>query len=402
MKRISILLFTVLSFSVFAQDTAKVMFYNVLNFSGNNPQRKDTLKKIVQYYKPDIFMITEIKDLLGSNYILNGSLNVNGINYYAAANFIDGPDSDNMLYYNSNKFGLVSQNNIPTDLRDINEYVLYYKSPNLANEDTIYLYCYVAHLKASQGYENERNLEAQAFIDYVNQKSNLKNVIFTGDLNLYGASEPAFSTLTNGGNIKLYDPANRVGEWHNNPSFSDVLTQSTRDSDIGDGGSIGGMDDRFDFILVSEDINTTGYNGVKYVSNSYHPIGQDGLRYDQSVISPANQDVPQDIATALYYMSDHLPVKMEVVLDNNLVTNTQFYPQPRRETNIYYNADAVKLKNTDNIRTVEVYNLLGVKLKSFNGNSTEVTIDKNTFAEGIYFVKITTENHQVETLKIKL
>ena len=53
----------------------------------------------------------------------------------------------------------------------------------------------------------------------------------------------------NGG--RLFDPIDRIGNWHNNSSFSDVHTQSPRTAQFG-GGASGGMDDRFDFILFSK------------------------------------------------------------------------------------------------------------------------------------------------------
>ena len=56
-------------------------------------------------------------------------------------------------------------------------------------------------------------------------------------------------------------------------------------------------------------------NGVSYVADSYWALGQDGGRYNQSIISPTNTSIPDSVTTALYYMSDHLPVVMEIALD---------------------------------------------------------------------------------------
>ena len=44
----------------------------------------------------------------------------------------------------------------------------------------------------------------------------------------------------------------------------------------------GGMDDRFDFIFVSEDL-ISGEDGVLYLENSYLAEGQDGNHFNQSV-----------------------------------------------------------------------------------------------------------------------
>ena len=52
---------------------------------------------------------------------------------------------------------------------------------------------------------------------------------------------------------RLFDPIDRIGHWHNNSSYADVHTQSTRTTQFG-GGANGGMDDRFDWLFVSEAI----------------------------------------------------------------------------------------------------------------------------------------------------
>jgi hypothetical protein len=83
-------------------------------------------------------------------------------------------------------------------------------------------------------------------------------VLLGGDLNLYTFTEPAYQQLlqvTN--NITFADPANRPGSWSNNPNFVDIFTQSTR-TDFGLGGTAGGFDDRFDFILTSENMLANG------------------------------------------------------------------------------------------------------------------------------------------------
>jgi hypothetical protein len=106
-------------------DTLKVMSYNLLNFPGTAPERIDTLKGILNYVKPDILMVCELISAAGGDDILFNALNVGGVSSYEMAAFSNGPDSDNLVYYNSDKLGLKEQNVIPTALRDINEYVLY-------------------------------------------------------------------------------------------------------------------------------------------------------------------------------------------------------------------------------------------------------------------------------------
>lgn len=316
MYKLKLVTITVIFFSFFQlkaqQDTVKVIYYNLLNFPNVDPSRDvNDLKPIMQYFLPDILVVNELTSSSGANSILSNALNVNGINYYAKANFIDGPDTDNMLYYNSNKLGLKEQNQIPTTLRDHSEYVLYYKSPNIATtNDTTFFYVYSCHLKASQGNEQQRAQEAVTLKNYMNSRAtNGENFIVGGDFNIYGASEQAFTYITSYGSIPLYDPINKIGEWHNNASYTDVFTQSTRTTSF-NGGSTGGFDDRFDFIFINDDI-VWGTKNVIYIPNSYKALGQDGLRFNQSLISPTNTSLPSNIINALYDMSDHLPVYAE-------------------------------------------------------------------------------------------
>ena len=115
------------------------------------------------------------------------------------------------------------------------------------------------------------------------------------------------------GNIDLYDPINSIGNWNNNGTYAGIHTQSTRSFALSDGAG-GGLDDRFDLIFVSEDI-LNNENGIEYIENTYQALGQDGDRFNASINTPYNPTIPDSIATALYYMSDHLPVLMDVQMD---------------------------------------------------------------------------------------
>jgi hypothetical protein len=98
---------------------------------------------------------------------------------YNKAVFTDGYDTDNMLFYNSDKLVLYSQDTINTALRQINEYVLYYKSWDIeTTEDTIFFYFYSAHLKASSGStnENKRLAEILEFKNHLNSLPNAENI----------------------------------------------------------------------------------------------------------------------------------------------------------------------------------------------------------------------------------
>jgi len=298
-------------------DTATIMYYNVLNYPGSTGSRVQYFRQINQYVKPDLILITELVSNEGAQTLLNQGLNVYGETKYQKALFINGDDSDNMLFYNSDKFTLYSQDTIDTELRAINEYVLYYnvQTPVV---DTIFFHLYVAHLKSSTGSEQVRLAEVMQFKNHVNGKPNIENMIFGGDLNFYNASsEPAYWALINDGLYPLNDvlPA---GDWHDDAAYATIHTQSPRTTQFG-GGATGGMDDRFDFMLFSDDI-LSGSNNISYINNSITAFGNDGQHFNAALTdSPVNTSLPDSIIQALYNMSDHLPVFSKFIIQPDIV-----------------------------------------------------------------------------------
>ncbi|MCF8369967.1 MAG: lamin tail domain-containing protein [Bacteroidales bacterium] len=331
-------------------DTLRVMYYNLLNFPENgDPDREDDFRIVNRYVQPDIILANEVIGDVGAQALLNNSLNVFGTNHYNKAAFIDGPDTDNMLFYNSNKLALYSQSYIPTGLRNISEYVLYYKSPNLASGgDTVFFYFYSAHLKSTEAASDIRLEEVNEYISWINNLNFTENIFFGGDLNLYTYLEPAYQALISQGIQPLNDPL-PAGVWHDDYALRQYHTQSTRTSNIG-GGATGGLDDRFDFILFSDDV-LTGVNKVKYLNNSCLAVGNDANHFNAALIDlPANTSVPDSVNSALYYMSDHLPVICDLLIER---------PQGNSNSNlviteIMYNPPEAGL---DSLEFIEVYNL---------------------------------------------
>ena len=316
-------------FQTFASDTLRMMQYNLMYYTLSAPSdcavsenyltnKEIHLKKIVQYVKPDVVCVNEI----GSRQtyidrILNNVFNSDGITHFSACPLTNysGGSIANMLYYDDRKLSFHSHFYITTSYRDINAYRMYYKSKELAQGDTVFITFIVAHLAAGNNVNSENSRETQTLqlMERLEQLGKADNYIFSGDFNLYGASEKAYQTLLYYPNslFQFIDPIDREGEWHYNRSFSDIHTQSTHTySDEGECFASGGMDDRFDFILVSSYI-FYGLKGVQSMNRSYHALGQDGNRFRNTIVAPANQIVPQEIANALYNISDHLPVILD-------------------------------------------------------------------------------------------
>ena len=301
---------------VMAQDTVKVMYYNVLNYPGSTPERVNYFRTIMQYSLPDVLLITEMLNEEGADDLLNLGLNAGAVDYYERAPFSDGPDTDNMLYFNSNKFSLRSQNVISTVLRDINEYILYKKGPDLAAGDTVFMRFFVAHLKSSTGSSNEQQRleEVMEVGQYLADNGITENYVFGGDLNFYDSGEPAYQYIISSTGLNMVDPL-PAGNWHDNGSFAAIHTQSTRTAQFG-GGATGGCDDRFDFTFFSQNL-VSGNQSVQYVPGSSFALANDGQHFNLGILDgPVNTTVPDSVLNALYYMADHLPVMSSLRFDD--------------------------------------------------------------------------------------
>ncbi len=392
MKFKSLLLGSALALSIQgaqAQDTIKFMTYNILNYPDVNTSRIAYLKTIVQHIKPDVFLVNEITQPVGATNIISQALNQNGITYYAQSLYVQSPDDENMLFYNTQKLGLVDQNTISTSLRDFNEYILYYKEPGMtAQSDTVYFYVYSAHLKAGSTAADiaQRGSETSVLKSYLSTRSYAENTVVAGDMNVYNNSEAAYINFTGSTQANLYDVVGS-GIWHSNTFYKMHFTQSTRIVAI-DGGATGGMDDRFDMMLFSDDMQT-GSKGAKYISGSYRAVGQDGLRLNGSLIDPVNNSEPTNVINALYYMSDHLPVYMEVAVGGNVgvneesITPFKVYPVPANDL-LYIKVDAAVIS----IHLVDLSGRILSLSPEISGNVLKLNVA--SFATGSYLLQVET------------
>lgn len=400
-KRFSILLIVIFWFipesNIMAQDTLRVMYYNILNYPGSTPERVSYFKIVNLYIQPDIILVNELISDEGANILLEEGLNVYGNLSYKKAVFTNGPDSDNMLFYDSTKVTLYSQDIITTELRHINEYVLY---KNEITYDTIFLFMYSAHLKSSTGTVNQqkRLAEVREFKTWIDNKPTIENIFFGGDFNFYKSTEPAYDTLINYGVHLLNDPL-IAGNWHDNSSYASIHSQSTRTSQFG-GGATGGLDDRFDFILFSDDVEY-GTNGINYIPNSCKSIGNVGNHFNIAIIDPpTNTSVPDSVLQALYYMSDHLPVICD--LETNLGTHMQKSFRSNIEIDIFPNPVSdlltVNLKSFSGKIKINIISNLGVVIKEkeflINGNPYQFNFDLSGLPSGVYYLSVESENIQ--------
>ncbi len=324
---------------VFSQETIKVMHYNLLYYgkltdwcttTNNNIDAKNQyLKTIIQHVKPDIFSVNEMDGEASypvsddAQYLLDHALNADGVDYYRKTAFPEAYLA-NAIFYNSNKLVLKESHPISFyvsgNIKVFNAYKFYFNADDLeVTQDTAFLYCVVAHLKAGNSDTDrlQRNFESGLIMDYFESIGEQGSYLLMGDFNVYTPTEDCFQNFINPDNslYTFYDPANQLGEWSANYDYRFHHTQSTHSN--GECHSGGGMDDRFDFILASDYV-MSGTGHYRYIPDSYKAVGQDGSGYNQSLNTTSNTVVPNTVAQALYNMSDHLPVYMELEVDQNL------------------------------------------------------------------------------------
>ena len=373
-----------------AQDELTVVYYNLLNYPGSTPERITHLRSIVQHIKPDLFVVNELQSNSAANDLLNNAFNQYGISYYQKAAFTDGPDSDNMLFYNSDKIKLHSQDTIKTALRLINKYKVYMNDPDLPiHKDTVFLEVFSLHLRpnSSSSAEQLRLDDCILLRNYIDTKTKGGNIIVGGDFNFYSSSEQAYSKLVDEGIYKLFDPINTPGNWSNDSNFAGIHTQSTRSIAFG-GGASGGLDDRFDFIFVSGDI-MAGTNDIEYITDSYEAFGNDGMHFDDSLTAlPLNPNIPNSVTYALYNMSDHLPVLLKLKVNTTTsITQPVVYPNPNNgEFTVKFLLDT--LQNVD----LWLIDLAGRKMfaEEVKGSSgvNEISVDMQHLAQGVYLFQL--------------
>ena len=290
-----------------AQSDHVFMTYNLLNYEDEN-DREDDYIAVLEFVQPDLLIAQEVVGQDGFDHFLSDVLDVMEPGLWSGADFTNQSASiDIALFYRHDVFSFISTSLVSTaqstGARDVVEWAMEH------NDSGVQFNVYGVHLKASSNPPNPQTRLAEATIlrDYLNDLPTGSHFLVAGDFNIYSnssSSEPAFDMLTGEGNDddgRLFDPIDRIGHWHNNSSFADVHTQSPR------GGSYGGMDDRFDWIFVSEAVLNETYE-INYVENTYWAVGNDGNHFNQAINNGNNTSVNDAMADALHDASDHLPV----------------------------------------------------------------------------------------------
>jgi endonuclease/exonuclease/phosphatase family metal-dependent hydrolase len=401
MKIVKILILFFLSsvcFSIIGQtgSRVKIVTYNLLNYPNAYSTRNPNFKKVLDEIDPDILVVQEITSQFGVDEFLVGVLGAE----YKAGLFINGDDTDNAIFYKDSLFTFI--NHIPITSSQLTRNISEFTMANNFSNDTLLIYS--VHLKASEEDSVIRRNEVSVLRTVTDNLPVGTKFIVLGDFNIYRASETAYLNLVNKSSSGYVIDPLIAGNWHNNNAYAILHTQSTCGlfSGCPNGGSGGGLDDRFDMILISQSIYDS--SGIYLIANSNKAYGNDGFHFNKSINVPPFTSITQEIANALYNASDHLPVVAEfqfgdvnsvVPIDpSNLTFNLyQNYPNPFNPvTTIKF-----EVPQTTNVKLV-LYDLLGREIRIlYDGEAkagiTEISVSAEGLNSGIYFYRLSTVNH---------
>lgn len=411
MKKLYCILLSLFPLFCCAQDSLNVLFYNLYRFPVNTPANREyLLQQILKVAQPDLLMACEIVNKDGADRILNTSFNLLP-DSFAAPQFVycttaTADPLQQMVFYNTRKLTLLHQAVYHTIIRDINHYTFCLNQKTLSG-DSIFLDAFVTHLKAGMGSTNSwlRETMADTFVKALQHVPQTHHVLLAGDFNFYNDDEPAYQVLTDTSNpIIMVDPVPSAGDWHENPDFRAIHTQATRKTldGFGLGGASGGMDDRFDFILMSQNLKTD--NSLYYLPGSYKTFGNNGDCFNRAINNDSCTGVyALPLRNLLFQMSDHAPVIMTMLTPGQFPTSVNEGNAAYGKSLFYLQGNVVDQKlslllngnKQHSLEKVIIYDLTGRKLRVgfIPASQKQFVVDLQNLSSGMYFVRM---GNQVE------
>ncbi|MBX3377036.1 MAG: hypothetical protein KF678_08540 [Phycisphaeraceae bacterium] len=270
---------------------------------------------------------------------------------WLAAPWVDGPDTDTVCYYRSGKLQFLGHTIVatggaaPAQPRHTMRYD--FRPVGYTSAGATFA-LYGTHMKAGSDQNTDwprRLVEAQAIRADATALPAGWHFLLGGDFNMQRSTEPAYvelvgSQANNAG--QFFDPIKTpgtagTGNWSSVQSMRFVHTQAP----AGVVSTSGGMDDRFDQILVSSSL--VDGQGFDYIGNpniayststwndpnhSYRAWGNDGTSYNQNITITGNAMVGPDIAQALFNAANsdtfggHLPVFLDLRVPGKVASVT--------------------------------------------------------------------------------
>ena len=298
----------------------RIMVYNTLRYPGLSiaVPRLLAFRNIIADADPDMVLAVEIIGGTEAARFRLDVLEAVSPGQWAFATFSDLGDLSVVTYYKTAVFDdLGGAFNITGDPRDARRW--HFRLDGYSSNEASF-FPIGTHLKAGNTASDQARRATSANNMRVNSNaffSPTDRWFYCGDFNLQDSGELAYADFTesqgdnDGQAIDVHNPNLFFQDWNNNGVFAFIHTQSTRTANLGDGGASGGMDDQFDFILMSNQLMQT--TGLSFIPGTYRVYGQDGLHFNSPVNgAPTNADVGQALADDLHIASDHLPILIDL------------------------------------------------------------------------------------------
>lgn len=303
----------------------RIAFYNIAGIQGSSSAMGAVIEEIHAdetrgFATPaDILVFTEVRQ---SNIAALNAIVANaappGVSYalgtFTTSGSEDSASGANAIYL---RIGRVSE--IPAGHKDIFTgasrnadrwlvNLVGYTSPQAQ------MYVYAAHLKASPGGSNEdaRLAGVQAMRADADALPAGTHIVYSGDMNFYAAAESGYQWwIGQPGNGIAFDMI--PGEW---TGAANAIKHTQSPRDISGGLTGGGMDDRFDLMLLTGAV--VDNDGLSVIPGTTRALGNDGLHYDKAINNGNNFYFPGQLvrsnalADALFDASDHVPVIMDL------------------------------------------------------------------------------------------
>ena len=134
--------------------------------------------------------------------------------------------------------------------------------------------------------------------------------------------------------------------------------------------------------------------GVSYIPNSYNAVGNDGTSFNSDLNTITNTGVPQSVATALFNMSDHLPIVMDIRVSKDIVNG--IYQAKIESLNVEFNNPVkselvVRVPNNVEVKQIVLYDIEGrIVYVNSSTSTTQFIIDTESLNAGLYLLNVQT------------
>jgi hypothetical protein len=160
----------------------------------------------------------------------------------------------------------------------------------------------------------------------------------------------------------------------------------------------GGLDDRFDFILMNRHLLYDSA-GIKFATGTYKAIGNDGQHYNTSInASPTNTSAPAAVINSLTKASDHLPVVAGLRINGTFITSNKSRVFAHSISS-YFDATSLRLKGleSDKLEKIQVYDMKGQIIFDGKGENSEgeISIGLPTLKPGVYNLRFIFQDGKV-------